>query len=234
MHVKRLILAAGLAMSLAPPAAADHPGAHLDREMFEKETYFQPADHETAPGFALVDAQGTPVSLDELRGKIVILNFIYASCPDFCPLHSQKIADVQELINASAMKDMVEFVSITTDPEEDTPEVLAGYGELHGLDGANWRILTAGPDDAADVTRELARAYGVDFMTSEMSDEMMHGVVTFVIDQEGELAGRFHGLAFTDTNLVLYVNGLINNAQHAAGKAEQGGLKGWLGGLVGN
>lgn len=222
MHVKRLIAMAALTAALTQPAFADHPGSeNLDKEMLERETYFQPAEKAPAPGFELVNAAGDPVALADLQGKVVVLNFIFANCTDFCPVHSQKIAELQEAVNASPMGERVEFVSITTDPASDTPDVLSGYAELHGLDPSNWRFLTVGPDMEEDATRALASAYGVDFMKMDDSEMMMHGVVTFVIDPEGRLAARFHGLEFDVVNAVLYINGLIDAAQHAQGHASE-------------
>lgn len=69
------------------------------------------------PDFTLRDAEGRSVSLGDLRGKVVVLNFIYASCPDVCPLHSELIADIQADVNRTSMKEQVQFVSITSEPE---------------------------------------------------------------------------------------------------------------------
>ncbi|WP_149758649.1 SCO family protein [Roseivivax sediminis] len=210
---RRLVLAGALAMA-AWPALANHPGENLDERMLEMEKYFQPIEGEQAPGFKLQDAEGRPVGLSELQDKVVVLHFIYASCPDVCPLHADKIATIQESINASPMGDMVEFVSITTDPANDTPNILRDYAGWHDLDTANWTFLTTRPDQPEDTTRALASDYGVEFTMSAESDAMMHAPVTFVIDRGGRLAAKFHGMEFQNANLVLYVSGLINNAQH--------------------
>lgn len=210
--MKRIILTlAMLACSvgvLASAARADHPGSNLDEVMRQKEKYFQPIDA-PAPDFELADADGNPVNLSDFAENIVVLNFIFASCLGDCPLHSEKIAQVQELINASPMKDIVRFVSVTTDPQNDTPDVLDSYGELHGLDSANWIFLTNRNSQSEDHTRKLAREYGLDFARTD-NGQQMHGVVTHVIDRSGRLAARFHGLRFEPLNMVLYINGLTN------------------------
>jgi protein SCO1/2 len=120
----RIALAAGL---VARPAAAHHPGDKLDEVMGSTEKYFQAVDKQP-PAFSLSDADGRPVALSDFKGKVVVLHFIYANCPDVCPLHADRIAEIQEQVNASAMKGQVQFVSITTDPANDGPEVLRGYG----------------------------------------------------------------------------------------------------------
>lgn len=93
-----------------------------------------------------------------LRGQVIVLNFIYATCPDVCPLHAERIADIQAMINSTPMRDRVRFVSVTTDPENDTPQVLHDDGPAHGLDPANRVFLTSGPERPA-ATRRLAERY---------------------------------------------------------------------------
>ena len=193
--------------------------------MGSREKFFQAVD-KPAPEFSLRDADGRAVSLPDLKGQVVVLHFIYASCPDVCPLHADKIAEVQKLVNASPMKDRVRFISITTDPEKDVPEVLRGYGPVHGLDAANWTFLTTAPGQPEDTTRRLAEAFGHSFAKTEEGDQV-HGVVTHVIDKQGLWRANFHGLRFEPVNLVLYVNGLVNEAQRSPA-AKQKGLWQWL------
>jgi len=131
-----------LVTTISSPAFADHPGENLDARMFEMEPYFQAIDAAQAPGFELQDSEGNPVRLSDFSDKVVILHFIYANCPDVCPLHSQKIAAIQASINDGPMKDLVQFISITTDPVNDTPDVLRRYGEAHGLDPTNWAFVS--------------------------------------------------------------------------------------------
>ena len=207
-------------LSVLSPATAHHPGENLDAVMGNKETYFQMID-KAAPAFALRDQNGAAVDLADYAGKIVVLNFIYAHCPDVCPPHSEKIAEVQAMINESPMKSMVQFVSITTDPANDTPDLLASYGPDHGLDSENWIFLTTKPGQSDDMTRALAQAYGHKF-TVTAEGFQTHGIVTHVIDRGGRWAANFHGLKFGSVNLVLYINGLINHANLPKNKREPG------------
>ncbi len=198
--------AAGLA---AAPAAFAHSPEELADAYVEREAYFEARD-EPAPAFALRDAEGWAVALADFRGTMVVLHFIYASCPDVCPLHADRIADMQAMVNATPMLDRVQFVSITTDPTADTPEVMRRYGPAHGLDPANWMFLTTAADQPEDATRALALAFGHRF--EETPDGLqMHGVVTHVIDRTGRWRGNFHGLKFAPVNLVTFVNALTND-----------------------
>lgn len=116
--------------------------------------------------------------------KTVVLNFVFASCTDVWPMHSAVIADVQDKINITPMKDSVQFISVTTDPANDKADVLQDYAGIHGLDPVNWLFLTIPPGAAVDTTRKLADAYNVQF--APMDDgQQIHSVVTHVINRDG-------------------------------------------------
>lgn len=205
---------------LAAATASAHSLKYLESMLGDKEKYFQPMDKE-APAFTLRNADGETVGLADLRGRVVVLHFIYASCPDVCPLHAEKIADVQAKVNLTPMKEQVQFVSITTDPEKDTAAVLRDYGPAHGLDPVNWVFLTTTPDQAEDATRGLARAFGHRFdLTGD--GYQTHSVVTHVIDRQGRWRANFHGLRFEPVNLVMFVNALVNDVGVPHGHTEQG------------
>lgn len=201
-------------VALAPPVASAHSLKDVQQDLFDTEKYFQIKD-ETAPEFVLQDAAGNPVDLKGLRGKVVVLHFIYAGCPDVCPMHADRIGEIQEMINETPMKDRVQFVTITTDPVRDMPEVLEGYGPVHGLDPAtNWVFLTSGPGRPEDTTRKLAEKFGHKFIVTE-DGYQVHSVVTHIIDQNGQWVANFHGLGFEPTNMVLFINSLTNaNVPH--------------------
>ncbi|KAB2850112.1 MAG: SCO family protein [Hyphomicrobiaceae bacterium] len=229
MLTKRRLALALAGTLIAAPAAAHHPGQNLDKVMGSKERYFQVIDR-PAPEFTLSDAGGRVVSNPDFKGKVLALHFIFASCMDVCPLHANKIAEAQELVNASPMKDQVRFVSITTDPDRDTPEVLRSFGPARGLDAANWAFLTIAPGQSEESTRNLAEAFGHKF-TKYPDGTQLHGIVTHVIDQQGIWRANFHGLRFDPVNLVLYVNGLVNETQPRSVPAKPG-LWAWLRSLL--
>ena len=176
---------AALMLIIGAPAgpAAAHSLAEVEGELGGKERYFQPIDR-PAPDFTLRDAAGQELRLADLRGEVVVLHFIYTSCPDICPLHAEKIAEIQAMVNQTPMKEQVRFVTITTDPVRDTPAVMQGYGTAHGLDPANWTFLTSLPGQPENATRQLAQTFGHTFTPTE-DGMQMHGIVTHVIDQEG-------------------------------------------------
>ena len=210
MRVKLLapmIAVLGLQLAGFQPASA-HSIKEFEDQLHKREKFVEIVDR-PAPDFVLRDAEGLVVSFTRLRGKVVVLWFIYASCSDVCPLQSEELAAIQEQINRTPMRDLVTFVAVTTDPERDTPDVLSAYGPAHRLDPVNWMFLTSGPNDPA-ATRALAEKYGLQFTQLE-DGYQMHGVVTHLIDKSGRLRARYHGLKFDPTNFILHVNVLTND-----------------------
>ena len=195
-------------IALGPNSAAAHSLEALEGKLKKGEKYLQVVQ-EPAPGFTLQDAHGRDLGLVDYRGKVVVLNFIYTNCPDVCPLHSERIAEIQEMVNPTPMREAVQFISITTDPERDTPEVMKGYGPAHGLDPVNWVFLTSGAEQPA-ATREIAGRYGLKF-TRLKDDYLLHGLVTFLIDKSGNLRAKYHGLKFKPVTFVMHVNALTND-----------------------
>lgn len=209
--------AAVIGLALVGSPAVGHSLAELEGNLSRKEAYFQ-VINKPAPPFQLQDAQGVRSDLASYAGKVIVLNFIYASCTDICPLHSDRIAEIQDMVNRTPMKELVEFISVTTDPEHDSSVVLAGYGSVHGLDHSNWRFLTKTPDQLESSTRMLAEAYGHRF-TPVNGEYQAHGIVTHIIDRDGQWRANFHGLKFSPVNMLLFINALTNDA-HSKLKAK--------------
>jgi protein SCO1 len=143
-----------------------------------------------APAFSLTSQDGEPVALADLRGKVVALTFIYTGCPDICPLLTQKMIDVQDELGA-AFGAKIAFVSISLDPERDTPEVLKDYAQFWGAKPEGWSFLTGSPEAVRDVTRR----YGVFFAKKE-DGSVDHTQLTTLIDAEGQMRVQYLGARF--------------------------------------
>lgn len=222
--VMRWMFAFVLVASIVPEASS-HSLDDVQAILGDKETYFQAID-KPAPDFTLRDADGRTYKLADFRGKVVVLHFIYTNCPDICPLHAERIAEIQRMVNQTPMTDRVQFITITTDPSRDTPDVLRTYGPAHGLDPINWLFLTTTADQPEGATRKLAEAFGHKF-TKEAEGYQMHSIVTHVIDREGLWRGNFYSLKFQPLNMVVFINALVNDV-HPESKEEEGGFWGWL------
>jgi len=210
----------------ASPAAAHSMKEALD-ELQQNEPYLQPVNH-VAPGFTLEDAWRRQHSLAEYRGKIVVLNFIYTRCREACPLQSLLLAKVQKQIKAISMQDQVQFVTVATDTEDatSTTEVMRDYGKTHGLDPTNWIFLFRGAASAPDAGIRVAKTYGLDFVVVS-GEEQMHGVVTHVIDQQGMMKARFHGLRFKPEHLTAFVSSLLHSDRNENGTDTGNALLRW-------
>jgi protein SCO1 len=113
----------------------------------------------TVPPFSLTERSGKPVTREELMGKVWIANFIYTHCPDTCPLQSAQMARLQR--DLEDLKDL-RLVSITVDPERDTPPVLQEYANRYGADPDRWLFLTGGKDAIYRLAQEGFRLSVVD------------------------------------------------------------------------
>lgn len=78
---------------------------------------------------------------DFVKGKIVVMNYIFTNCPDICPLSTNNMRLIQEKLKREKV-DNVQFVSLSFDPENDTPEVLRKFAGIRNLDLSNWTFLT--------------------------------------------------------------------------------------------
>jgi protein SCO1/2 len=152
---------------------------------------------EEAPPFELVDQDGAHRSLASLRGKVVLLDFIYANCPGPCPILTGTHVRVQRTLPED-VRPSVWFASVTLDPDRDTPQALKHYAKSRGADVATWSFL-GGPKP--EVEDGLAR-YGVGKTPATHGGEIQHVVVTFLIDKQGRIAQRYFGLDHHADDLV--------------------------------
>jgi protein SCO1/2 len=143
-----------------------------------------------APPFTLTSQDGKPVALADLRGKVVAVTFIYTGCPDICPLLTQKMVDVQNALGAE-FGAKIAFVSISLDPEHDTPEVLKDYAQFWGANLDGWAFLTGSLEAVRDVTRH----YGVFFAKKE-DGSVDHTQLTSLVDADGQMRVQYLGARF--------------------------------------
>jgi protein SCO1/2 len=96
-----------------------------------------------APGFALTTQDGKRLTNEDLRGNFVLYNFIYTKCPEPCSNLNQTMREIQSRMDEIELGDIpVKFLTISFDPENDTPEVLATYAVSQGADPEHWIFAT--------------------------------------------------------------------------------------------
>lgn len=156
-----------------------------------------------APEITLTNQDGTRLALKDLRGKVLAITFIFASCADTCPLLTAKMAGIQDRLG-SDFGPQVYFVSITVDPERDTPEVLKRYAEAHKANPAGWAFLTGTPAEIRDV----AKRYGIYFKKDPRGD-VDHTFLTSLVDQNGTLRVQYIGVKFNPEEMLRDLQSLL-------------------------
>jgi protein SCO1/2 len=144
----------------------------------------------TAPDFTLVSQDRKLISLRDFRGKVVAVAFIFATCTDVCPMLTDNMARVREKLG-DAFGRKIAFVSITVDPERDTPEVLKEYAQAFDADIEGWSFLTGDPA----VVHEVGRKYGV-IAIKKADGDVDHTLLTSIVDPTGNLRVQYIGAGF--------------------------------------
>lgn len=148
-------------------------------------------EREPAPGFSLIDHTGKLVSLGDLAGEILVVDFIFTRCTGPCPILTSRHVELQRLLEPE-LRERVHFVSISLDPANDSPEVLAAYARARAVDLSGWSFLT-GPE--AEVS-QVVRNWGVGTLRAP-DGNIDHAIATFLVDGRGRIAKRWLGLEQT-------------------------------------
>jgi len=157
---------------------------------------------ERVPEVRLVDETGSPRSLADWRGKVLVVTFIYTRCPfpDFCPRMDRQFKGVQTEILADAqLRDRVALLSVSFDPTFDTPPVLAAHAKKVGADTRLWHFVT-GDRETID---GFVTKFGVSVIREGTSAEgVTHNLRTAVIRSDGTLETVFSGNDWTPAQLM--------------------------------
>lgn len=140
------------------------------------------------PEVSLIDQHGASISLASLKGKPVLIDFIYTSCASTCPTLTAKMAAIAHRLGPAVGTD-VTIVSISLDPEHDTPAELAKYAASHGADGNGWIFLTGPP---AQIDQVLAL-----FKLRRMREDdgtITHSVSAFLLGPDGHQIRQYNAL----------------------------------------
>ena len=162
---------------------------------------------EEVPDFAMTTQDGKPLKLSDLRGKVVVLTFIFTRCPrpDFCPRIDGKFAELARKIGSSAARvDQVRLLSVSFDPEHDTPEVLAAHAKLRGAKPPLWEFAVSQHDELRKVAQRLGLMYG------PTENEIIHSLSTAIIGSDGRLVLLETGSSWTPENVFTMVLKLLS------------------------
>jgi protein SCO1/2 len=140
---------------------------------------------EEVPDFAMTGQDGKTSRLSDLRGKVIVLTFIYTRCPmpDFCPLMDRKFSELSQRLDAfpKRAKD-IRLISLSFDPENDTPDVLRKHAAIRGATPPLWSYAVASHEELARIAPRLGLFFGPD------GKEIAHNLCTAIVDPAGRLA----------------------------------------------
>lgn len=189
-----------LVLGAGSPAVAEEKSGHEHHHHAEpaKSGYQRSVHDYTLPAVTLVRADGTkvPFPSDMDDGRPVLLNFIYTTCTAICPVLSQTFSSFQKKLGPEAEK--VRMISVSVDPDQDTPERLAEYAKRYQA-GPQWTHYTG----SVDASIKVQKAFGAYFV-----DKMNHRPVVFLRAAPGQPWVRLDGFTTPD-DLVREYRGLV-------------------------
>lgn len=145
--------------------------------------------------FELIERQENRVTLNDLKGKVWIASFIFTSCSAQCPL---LMAEAQKIQSALRFKEHFRLVSITIDPERDTPEKLRNYALKFKADPYKWLFLTGKYKDVANLMRE-----GLQMPKEVDGEDLMHSSKFALVDHFGRIRGYYDSNDPSETRQLL-------------------------------
>ncbi|MFO8027733.1 MAG: SCO family protein [Opitutales bacterium] len=144
---------------------------------------------EKLPPFALYNQSGELIKSSDLRGKTCVINFIFTRCmnPRMCPAATKRMRQLQEKVGEAGLEDVV-FVSMTLDPEFDTPGVFNAYASGRDIDGSNYYFLGGPRQPLFDLKEQLG------ILASKDPEQIIdHTMRTILVDPTGEIVYQVPG-----------------------------------------
>ena len=148
------------------------------------------------PNFTLTDSAGQPFDSGSLKGKVWVADFFFASCPGTCPMLSARMSALHQEF---ASDDRVRFVSITTDPDHDTPAVLHAYAARFKAD-ARWTFLTGDKKAIWTLSRDGFKLAVAD--TPGEKEIITHSTRLALVDRGGTTRGFYEGVGDEKPNKI--------------------------------
>jgi len=150
----------------------------------------------------LESADGTAITLSEMRGKPLLVTLFYSQCSSVCPMTTARLQSIESQITARNRRN-VTFLMISLDAERDTPQALATFRHEHHIEGPNWIVARAGAEDV----RALAAVLGVRYR--ELPDHSFnHSAVIALVDRAGVIKARADGALGADAAFVQQVQAI--------------------------
>jgi protein SCO1 len=145
------------------------------------------------PDFSLTERSGRTVTPADLRGKVCIYDFIFTRCPGACPAMTSRLAELQIQLSKEPSWGDIRFVSLSVDPDHDTPAVLREYARLAHADDTHWLMLT-GPRQAIWSLMKDGFKLPVAPNTADAVTPILHSQKFVLVDRTGRVRGYYDAL----------------------------------------
>jgi protein SCO1/2 len=162
---------------------------------------------QAVPDLVMTTQEGDELRLSDLKGQVVVLTFIFTRCPqpEFCPLLDQKFGELARRIARSPDRaERVRLLSVSFDPEYDTPSVLAEHAQRVGAQSPLWTFAAADHEALRAVAAPLGLTY------APMTDQIMHSLSTSVIAPDGTLTRLELGNTWTPEELYGHIRQVLD------------------------
>lgn len=150
----------------------------------------------TVPDFTFQSADGSKITLSDLRGKPLLITMIYTGCADVCPTIIESLASAAETAEEILGKDSFRIITIGFDTRHDTPERMRSFARAHSAGGENWYFV--GSD--SETVRRLSTAVGFNFFAS--AGGFSHISQVTVLDKSGAIFQQVYGSSFAPPAIV--------------------------------
>lgn len=149
--------------------------------------------------FSLDNINGSTYTFSEGKGKVRLVEFMFTNCPDICPATTYNMSKLQDQLKEKGLfGDKVEFVSITFDPDVDTPEVLQQYADKFKADQSGWKFLRGDAQAIEKVTKD----FGIAVM-KQPDGSFAHTARMFLVDEDGNMRRAYGMAAEMDMELMM-------------------------------
>ena len=165
----------------------------------------------TIPDVTLTNQDSRPIALSDLRGSVWVADIIFTRCAGPCPVMTGHMSELQSVLPAH---DSVKLVTLTTDPENDRPEVLKRYGERFKADFKRWIFLTGSKEQIARVATDGLKLAALEKKPDEREtaqDLFIHSQLFVFVDKQGRLRGSVDSYDPKMKNKVLAVVKVLLN-----------------------
>jgi cytochrome oxidase Cu insertion factor (SCO1/SenC/PrrC family) len=152
------------------------------------------------PAFELVTHEGKPFSSSSLNGQYWIVDLIFTNCGGTCPILTANMASLQK---ALAKAYDVQLVSISVDPNNDTPEVLAEYAKRYNADTKNWTFLTGKVSTIYTIAKDGFKLT-VDSVSGDTQNPIVHSERFVLVDKQGAIRGFYDGTTNETQSKILH------------------------------